>query len=241
MLNIALDNPGFDKALVQFKTKQFTVTPNIDHLFNLQHNTAFQEAYRKADFILCDSRIIAMLSRFACRQALLPVPGADFFPALCQYYSKDAGFKVFLLGGTTKAHSDKAMENLNTRFGPVIAANYSPPFGFEKDAGEIAKIIQLVNNSGATVLAIGVGSPKQELFISQFADKFSHIRHFIAIGATIDFESGMAKRAPGWVKAIGMEWFYRFLSEPRRLFSRYFIAGPQVVIKILLFRFSKFR
>ncbi|HNP20689.1 MAG TPA: WecB/TagA/CpsF family glycosyltransferase [Panacibacter sp.] len=239
LLNIKFDNPGFEQALIDFNTKRFTVTPNIDHLYNLQHNREFLEAYRTADFILCDSKIISMLSRFACRERLMPVAGADFFPALCGFYSKDPAFKIFLLGGTTDIHSDTAREKLNARFGPVVVGNYSPPFGFEKEEQEIKKIIELVNVSAATVLAIGVGSPKQELFINSYAGSFLKIKHFIAIGATIDFESGMVKRAPEWMKAVGMEWFYRFLSEPKRLFRRYFIAGPQVVFKILLFRFKR--
>ena len=126
LLNIKFDNPGFEQALIDFNTKRFTVTPNIDHLYNLQHNREFLEAYRTADFILCDSKIISMLSRFACRERLMPVAGADFFPALCGFYSKDPAFKIFYWG-TTDIHSDTAREKLNARFGPVVVGNYSPP------------------------------------------------------------------------------------------------------------------
>jgi exopolysaccharide biosynthesis WecB/TagA/CpsF family protein len=115
----------------------------------------------------------------------------------------------------------------------MIVGAHSPSFGFEKNEEECAKIIELINQSGATVLAVGVGAPKQENFISKYKDQFTNIKIFLAIGATIDFEAGNIKRAPKWISEIGMEWLYRLLAEPKRLWKRYLVHGPSFFWLIL--------
>ncbi|MEL6166569.1 MAG: WecB/TagA/CpsF family glycosyltransferase, partial [Cyanobacteria bacterium J06628_3] len=89
------------------------------------------------------------------------------------------------------------------------------------DEQECQKIIELINDSGANVLAIGVGAPKQELWLYQFKSKLKNIKTFLAIGATINFEAGHTKRSPKWMSEIGLEWFYRLWCEPQRLWKRY--------------------
>ncbi len=102
-------------------------------------------------------------------------------------------------------------------------AAYSPSFGFEGDEEECLEIIERVNKSGATVLVVGVGSPKQEKWIYEYKEKLSGIKLIFSLGATIDFEAGNLKRAPKWMSDCGFEWLYRLLCEPRRLWKRYLI------------------
>lgn len=85
------------------------------------------------------------------------------------------------------------------------------------------EIVETINKSGATVLAIGVGAPKQEKWICRYKDKLPNIKIFLAVGATIDFEAGQKKRSPKWVSEIGLEWLHRLLSEPKRLWKRYLL------------------
>ncbi|MEM7726985.1 MAG: WecB/TagA/CpsF family glycosyltransferase, partial [Cyanobacteria bacterium P01_A01_bin.45] len=80
-----------------------------------------------------------------------------------------------------------------------------------------------INNTDATVLAIGVGAPKQELWIAKHREQLKKIKIFLAIGATINFEAGKVKRSPKWMSEIGFEWLYRLLSEPKRLWKRYLL------------------
>lgn len=104
-------------------------------------------------------------------------------------------------------------------------AAYSPSFGFEKNEAECEKICELINQSGATVLGIGVGAPKQEKWICKYKDRLPNIKVFLAIGATIDFEAGYRARSPQWMSQVGIEWLHRLLSEPNRLWKRYLIEG----------------
>ena len=81
----------------------------------------------------------------------------------------------------------------------------------------------MINESGANVVLVGVGCPKQEKWIDAHKNKMPNVEIWMALGATIDFEAGNIKRAPKWVQKIAMEWFYRFLKEPKRMFKRYFV------------------
>ena len=85
----------------------------------------------------------------------------------------------------------------------------------------------MVRASGATVLVVCATSPKQEVWITGHRQQMSNVRLFMALGATVDFEAGTVKRCPLWLQRMGMEWFWRFCQEPRRLFRRYFIQDMQ--------------
>jgi exopolysaccharide biosynthesis WecB/TagA/CpsF family protein len=182
---------------------------------------------------LCDSKILFFISRFLGTPIKEKISGSDLFPAFYQYHKNNEDIKIFLLGAR-EGVALKAQEKINAQVGrTMIVGAHSPSFGFEKNEEECAKIIELINQSGATVLAVGVGAPKQENFISKYKDQFTNIKIFLAIGATIDFEAGNIKRAPKWISEIGMEWLYRLLAEPKRLWKRYLVHGPSFFWLIL--------
>ncbi|MFL0800313.1 MAG: WecB/TagA/CpsF family glycosyltransferase [Agarilytica sp.] len=225
ILNLELHNWTFNDFLEQLE-EGVVVTPNIDHFVKLQKDRAFYDCYVQSEHIVCDSRVIQLLSKI-----LLPgkgvteqIAGSDLFPAYCQHHKDNTDtVKVFLLGGTEKS-VQRAKDNLNDSAGsPVVVAGYSPPFGFEKDDAELEKIISMINDSGATALAVGVGAPKQEFWIYANKDKLPGVKLFFAIGATIDFQAGEVKRAPRWMVKFGVEWLYRLLQEPGRLAKRYLV------------------
>lgn len=225
ILNLDLHNWTFDDFLKQLDSG-VVVTPNIDHFMKLQKDRDFYDCYVRAEHIVCDSRVIQLLSKFLFggKGVREQIAGSDLFPAFCQYHKDNTDrVKVFLLGGTeTSVHIAK--DKLNQRAGSnIVVEGYSPPFGFEKSAQETAAIIEKVNNSGATVLAVGVGAPKQEKWIYAHKDKMPKVKLYFAIGATIDFQAGAVKRAPRWMVNAGLEWLYRLMQEPGRLAKRYLV------------------
>ncbi len=120
------------------------------------------------------------------------------------------------------------MREINERIGrKIVIGAHSPSFGFEKNELECQQIIDIINNSGANVLLVGVGAPKQEIWITKYRHQMPNVDIFMALGATIDFEAKTLKRAPIIFQKMGLEWFYRFYREPRRLFKRYFIDDIQ--------------
>ena len=105
---------------------------------------------------------------------------------------------------------------------------YSPSYGFEKKTEECKELVRIINKSKANVLVVGTGAPKQEKWIVKYHKDMPKVNIFMGLGATIDFEAGNLKRASAFWREIGMEWFYRFMKEPRRLFKRYFIDDIQI-------------
>lgn len=225
ILNVEFNNLTLAELLEAFNDGVL-MTPNIDHLMKLQSNRAFFECYKTADFRVCDSRIIFLLQKIFNPQNALKeqITGSDFFPAFCNFHSQQQNqTRIFLLGGSDESVI-KAANNINQRAGfELVSGYYSPPFGFEKDSAENAKILDLITRSGADTLAVGVGAPKQEFWIKANQSLLPTVKRYMAIGATIEFESGDLNRAPKWMTKYGLEWAYRLSQEPKRLARRYLI------------------
>ena len=203
------------------------ITPNVDHLVKLQRDAGFYDVYRKAEWVVCDSKILYLLSKLLRRPLPEAIPGSSFFTAYYMHHKDDADCRIFLLGAK-EGIAAKAMERINGKVGRrIVVGAHSPSFGFEKHEQECDDIIGIVNKSGANVLLVGVGAPKQEKWIMKYRNRMPGVKLFMALGATIDFEAGTLKRAPMFWQKLGMEWLYRVLKEPRRLFKRYFVDDMQ--------------
>lgn len=207
--------------------KGVVITPNVDHLVKLQKDKEFYEVYKKAEWVICDSKILYMLSKLLKTPLPEAIPGSSFFTAFYEYHQNDPNCKIFLLGAA-EGIAIKAMERINQKVGRnIVVGAHSPSYGFEKKPEECEKLVHMINESGANVLLVGVGAPKQEKWIMKYRNEMPGIDIFMGLGATIDFEAGTLKRAPKFWQRIGMEWLYRCLKEPKRLFKRYFIDDMQ--------------
>ena len=205
-------------------------TPNIDHLVKCQTDREFYEAYAQAEYIICDSRIVYWLSKLSKGHIPCPIPGSSFFRDFYNYHGNDESCRIFMLGSSGKV-AEEAGRRINESVGrKMVVAAYSPLYDFGKDEEENGKIIGMVNSSGATVLAVCCGAPKSEIWIARYRKEMPGIRIFMSLGATIDFESGMKKRAPELMRRIGLEWFYRFIQEPKRMYRRYFIEDMKFFV-----------
>lgn len=209
--------------LLEDLKKGVLITPNVDHLIKLQKDKEFYDVYQKAEWVVCDSKILYLLSKLLKNPLPEAIPGSSFFTAFYEYHKDDPNCKIFLLGAA-EGIAAKAQRNINKKVGrEIVVGAHSPSYGFEKKPEECEELIRIVNASGANVLLVGVGAPKQEKWIMKYRDRMPNIDIFMGLGATIDFEAGTLKRAPIFWQKIGMEWLYRCLKEPKRLFKRYFI------------------
>lgn len=225
ILNVEIDNLS-EAELLEKLDYGVVFTPNVDHILLLHNDQDFAEVYEQADYKLCDSKILYFVSRFLGTPIREKISGSDFFPAFCNYHKDNEAIKIFLLGAK-EGVAKQAQENLNAKIGrTIVVGAHSPSFGFEKNEQESLEIIEIIKNSGANVLAVGVGAPKQEKWISKHKEQLPNIKIFLAIGATIDFEAGNKKRSPKWMTESGLEWLHRLFSEPKRLWKRYLIGGP---------------
>lgn len=222
ILNIEIDNLSKSEFLEKFQSG-VVFTPNVDHLIKLQKDLDFQQAYSMSDYKVCDSQVLIYASKFLGTPIKEKISGSDLFPAFYNYHQYNHNIRIFLLGAG-EGVANIAQNKINQKVGRnIIVATYSPPFGFEQDEQECEKIVQMINNSDATVLAIGVGAPKQEKWIYKHKGKLPYIKIYMAVGATIDFEAGNVKRCPQWMSKVGLEWLFRILCDPKRLWKRYLI------------------
>jgi exopolysaccharide biosynthesis WecB/TagA/CpsF family protein len=226
LLNISIHNLSLPELLARLtRNGGFVVTPNVDHMIKLQKDKELLTAYQKADYRVCDSKIVEYTLKFLGTPIKEKISGSDLFPAFYNYNRDNEDIKIFLLGGQAGV-PEQAQANINAKVGRnMVVEAYSPSFGFEKNEAECLEIIEKINQSGATVLAIGVGAPKQEKWIIKYRHLLPNIKIFLAIGATIDFEAGNKSRSPKWVSEAGLEWLYRLASEPRRLWKRYLVES----------------
>lgn len=203
--------------------KGVLITPNLDHLVKLQKDREFYEIYQQAEWIVCDSTILYFLSKILKKKLPDVIPGSSFFSKFYRYHSTDENCKIFLLGAMNGV-AEMARIKINAVVGRnIVVGAFSPSYGFEKKNDEIEKIVHIVNESGANVVLVGVGAPKQEKFIMKYKNRMPGVDIWMALGATIDFEAGNISRAPLFMQRCGMEWFYRFVKEPKRMFHRYFV------------------
>ncbi|MGB3513575.1 MAG: WecB/TagA/CpsF family glycosyltransferase [Microcoleaceae cyanobacterium] len=224
ILNVSIDNLSKQELLERLdQTGGVVFTPNVDHLVRLQKDRNFYEAYNLSNYRVCDSKILMYASKLLGFPLKEKISGSDLFPAFYQYHKDRENTKIFLLGAE-EGVAKKAQENINAKVDrEIVVAAHSPSYGFENKQKECLEIIDMINSSGATVLAIGVGAPKQEKWIQKYKHYLKNIKVFLAIGATIDFEAGHVERSPKWMSEAGLEWFYRLAKEPKRLWKRYLV------------------
>ena len=226
LLNIDILSITRDELLKKLK-KGVLITPNVDHLVKLQKDKDFYNIYQQAEWVVCDSKILYLFSKLLKHPLPEAIPGSSFFTSFYMYHKDDENCKIFLLGAG-EGIAEKALDNINRKVGrKIIVGAHSPSYGFEKDEKECKELVKIVNESGANVLLVGVGAPKQEKWIMKYRNNMPKVDIFMALGATIDFEAGTLKRAPLIWQKCGMEWLYRVIKEPRRLFKRYFVDDMQ--------------
>jgi len=238
ILNLKFDNLSKLELLENIVSGGIVFTPNVDHLIKLQKDKDFYEAYQSATYKVCDSQIVMYVSKFLGTPLKEKISGSDLFPAFYYYYRDDERIKIFLLGAGPGV-AQQAQEKINHKLGrTMIVGVYSPSFGFEKNPKECQEIVNMINKSGANVLAIGVGAPKQEKWIFNHKDQLHNIKIFLAVGATLDFEADYKKRSPQWMSTIGIEWLHRLFSEPGRLWKRYLLEDIEFFWLIIKQKFN---
>ena len=232
LLGIEVDNVSRIELLSTLK-RGVVFTPNVDHIMKLRRDRDFFLVYQTADYKVCDSQILIYAAKFLGKPLKAKLSGSDLFPWFCDYHRYNDGIKIFLLGGAVGVASE-ARRRINSRIGrEIVVGEYSPPYGFEQDPLECQKIIRMIERSPANVVAVCLGAPKQEKWIATYRNALPSIDIFMAIGATVDFEAGMKPRAPKFASEIGLEWLYRLLSEPKRLWRRYLLDGFPFIALVL--------
>lgn len=231
-LNTYIDNLTASEAKVVIEQyiqqggSHYVVTPNSDIIVKMQDDPELKMICDGADLILTDGQVVVKISKVIGNPIKERVCMTDFVWDVFDLSIKK-GYKVFLFGGEEDI-LEKATYNIKKKLPELqIVDTYSPPFGFENNPEILNTVNRRIKNSDADILIVFLGCPKQEKFIYNNKDKYQ-IPISITMGGCVNFMAGSVKRAPRWMQKVGLEWFFRFLQEPQRMFKRYFIDDMRI-------------
>ncbi len=231
-MNTEVDNLTMEEAidamdkLIQENRRAYVVTPNVDHIVQLEYKKDLQDVYKNADLILTDGKPLIWISKWYKKPIKEKVSGSDVFPRLCQL-AANKGYTMYFLGAA-EGVAAKAADNLMKRYpGLNVVGTFSPEYGFEKDEAKVTDAIDRVRSVHPDILIVGLGCPKQELFVYHYADRLN-VPLSLGLGASLDFEAGNVKRAPKWMANHGLEWLFRITQDPRRMAKRYLIDDVKI-------------
>lgn len=202
---------------------RYLVTPNVDHLVRLDNDPSLLPLYQDAWVNVCDSRIVEMLAGWS--GITLPAsPGSDLAAHLLErHITSDE--PVVVIGADAVV-----IEALKERYGLSDVRWHEPPMGLKNKPEAIAAAAAFMAANRARFHFLCVGSPQQEL-VARAALQRGDVRGIgLCLGASLDFLSGKAERAPQWVQQLRLEWLHRLVSEPKRMWKRYLVEGPRIFV-----------
>lgn len=232
-MNTEIDNLTMQETLqainqlIQENKSAYVVTPNVDHIVQLETNRELQEVYKNAALILTDGKPLLWIANWYGTPIKEKISGSDLFPLLCNM-AATKGYKMFFLGAA-EGVAKRAAENLTMKYkGLQVVGTYSPPFGFENNKNEMDKIKNMIKASKPDILIVGLGCPKQEKFMYHHCKELGVPISF-GLGASFDFEAGNIKRAPRWMANHGLEWLFRITQDPKRMAKRYLVDDRKIL------------
>ena len=243
-MNTEVDNLTMQEALnaiddlIMKNCNAYVVTPNVDHIIQLERGGELTEVYKHANLILTDGKPLIWISKWYRTPIKEKISGSDLFPQLCALAAKKR-YRMFFLGAA-EGVAAKAAENLKKKYhGLQVVGTYSPPFGFENNEEEMNKIKSIIKASSPHILIVGLGCPKQELFILHHREELG-VPISLGLGGSLDFEAGNIKRAPRWMANHGLEWLYRITQDPKRLAKRYLIDDRKIFSLAIKYKKASF-
>ncbi len=214
------------------KIEQMSV--NAAKIVQMQNNMELRESVVNCDIINADGQAVVWASKILKQPLPERVAGIDVMVNLVKLaYEKK--FKIFFLGAKEEVVS-KVVERYSTEYSPEIVAGYRNGYFSKEEERDVAEQINL---SGAQILFVAISSPKKEIFVYQNRDLLNEVYLTMGVGGSFDVVSGITKRAPLWMQRNGLEWFYRFLQEPKRMWKRYLVTNSKFIGLVLKAKFKK--
>ena len=222
----------FENSLEELPNQKLLInTINAYSYVMSKKDTLFKKSLIESDLLIPDGISIVWAVRFLFGKKITKIAGADLFYYEMNKLNKTGG-KCFFLGSSQDT-LDKIVSKSKIEFSKVQVDVFSPPYKAEFSDEENTEMIAKVNASNPDVLFIGMTAPKQEKWAYKHYDKLKIEAHIGSIGAVFDFYAGKVNRAPKWMIKIGLEWLYRLLKEPKRMWKRYVLGNTQFIYAIL--------
>jgi N-acetylglucosaminyldiphosphoundecaprenol N-acetyl-beta-D-mannosaminyltransferase len=203
---------------------RYVAVTGMHGVMEAQRDASFREILNAADCVVPDGMPLVWLGRRQGFTLKRRVYGPELLDRFCQWTG--ARYRHFFYGGALGV-ADRLADTLEKRYGIQVAGTHSPPFR-SLNAEEDREIVRMIRAAAPDVLWIGLSTPKQERWMYEHRSVVG-VPVMVGVGAAFDINAGIKEQAPGWMREHGFEWLYRMLQEPRRLWRRYLLLGPQFV------------
>jgi len=239
-LNGGFDRIGMETALTRIDQRpakaafEFVVTPNVDHLVRMARGGQEAVLYAQAWLTVCDSRILELIARFS-GEDMDVTPGSDLTERLFEDII-DPDEPVVVIGG-----SEDVVTAIEQRYGLTDLRWHDAPMGLRTNPLAVQDCAEFVFRNPARFVFLCVGSPQQEMVAQAIRERGDCTGVGLCVGASLEFLAGKVARAPIWMRQARLEWLHRLASEPKRLWRRYLVEGPKVLLLWLEWRRHRLR
>ena len=240
IFDLNFDNLTMEDAIskllnsITTKNKKKVYFVNPDCLNKIFEDKSYFEVLRNGDYVFPDGIGVNIACKILRNPLKANINGTDMLPFICEMVN-DNKSSIFLLGGKPGV-AEKMKENLESKYSGLKISGIQD--GYFNRETESQKVIEHINSSGADVLLVAFGAPLQEKWISENCDKLNPYVQ-MGVGGLFDFYSSNVKRAPKWMREVGLEWVFRMIQEPKRLWRRYIIGNPVFLYRVLRWKFTR--
>jgi N-acetylglucosaminyldiphosphoundecaprenol N-acetyl-beta-D-mannosaminyltransferase len=215
---------GMERWVAEGSRCHYIAVTGMHGITEAQHDQDFKQILNSADLVVPDGMPLVWLGRKHGHRLERRVYGPELMQTFCR--ATGSNYRHFLYGGMPGV-PELLAERLTNDCGIRVVGKYSPPFRpLTKDEDE--DVVALINSSDADVLWIGLSTPKQERWMFEHRSRLK-VPVVVGVGAAFDLNTGRVRQAPSWMRESGLEWFFRLLMEPRRLWRRYLVYGSEFV------------
>ncbi len=241
IISLGVDHTGFDESVSKVLQLGLAHQPsyvcfaNVHMTIEAYKDPLFLEQLNNATLVVADGRPIAAACQWLHRKKQERIAGMDFMPAILDAANK-AGAGIFLFGSTNEVLEALKKKIAEKYPAVIISGAVSPPFRPLSNTEQQAHI-QQINDSGAAIVLVSLGCPKQEKWMATHYKSINAV--LLGIGGAFSVTAGIQKRAPRWMQNSGLEWVYRLMQEPRRMFKRYFYTNSLFLALLVKARLNR--
>jgi len=222
-----VNNTIFNKESIQH------VVVNAGKIVAMQNDAQLRKSVNESDLINADGQAVVWASKILGKPLKERVSGIDLMEALVELAYQNQ-YKIFFFGAKEEVVKT-VVERYSNDYSPKIIAGYRNGY-FKKD--EEQDIAKQISDSGANILFVAISSPTKENFLYENKKLLNKVNFIMGVGGSFDVVSGKVKRAPVWMQNSGLEWFYRFAQEPKRMWKRYLVGNSKFIALVLKEKFS---
>ena len=235
IIHVRVDNTGYDSATSQICSwahcgeSRYICAANVHVVMEAHGSADVREAVNAADLVAPDGMPLVWMMRAKGQRGQKRVYGPTLMLSVLEVAAQQK-IPVGFYGGASDV-LNRLIERIEAKYANLpVAYAYSPPFR-ELTTEEDKALIEQINQSGAKILFVGLGCPKQEIWMARHRGKVRAV--MLGVGAAFDFHAGAKSQAPVWMQNSGLEWLFRLVTEPRRLWKRYLYHNPRFIVLAL--------